>query len=885
MKWSDIDAAVKKSLASGQAAYLIAGAMVSPSENAAVAELKVKYPSLQVVNIDPVSASAMLAANATSFGINALPNYQFDKANLIVSFGADFLGTWISPVQFAHDYSKNRKVTGKGSKMSRHVQVEGFMSLTGSNADNRIVIKPSEQGAAIAHLYNALGGSVSAPALNDKAKAALTALAAELQSARGTSLVVSGSNNTAEQMMVNAINSMLGNLGSTVDFSRTNNMRQGNESALSAAISAMKGGSVGTVIVYGANPLYSVKGDFADAFGKVPFRLSLNTTLDETTLACTHVAPVNHQLESWGDAEPVSGMYSLIQPTIAPLFNTRQAGHSFLTWAESANLHASTEQPWYEYVKAYWTNNMFAKQTKYASKQAFWDMALHDGVFETAAAPRAVSANTAGIDGGAITKPSGSELEIAFYETVNIGGGQHAHNPWLQEMPDPVTRTVWGNYLHIANEWDGVNKISGWKGLSDGDLVEVGVNGQTFTVPVIRTFGLAPGTVALALGYGRTAGGSGVGYGVDVQSALPKAGSETQYFAGGVTVNPTGKTEKNFSCVQYHHTMGVKAMGTKENEVINVDEKALGWNGFQGSLTDRSIIKHTTLDELPTFLGDLKEFRETAHHLNEQSLYTDFTDVYTAGVHWAMHVDMSACIGCGACQVACVAENNVPVVGKDEVNRHHEMTWLRIDRYFYGDFENPNVVYQPMMCQHCENAPCENVCPVNATNHSMEGLNQMAYNRCIGTRYCANNCPYKVRRFNWLDYTAADLWGANEERVFQVDDKAFYADNLTRMVMNPDVTVRARGVIEKCSFCIQRIQEGKLTAKKETRAIEDNDIRSACQTACPTGAITFGNINNKKSAVSKKFNEPVTYKVLEEINVRPNVMYSAKVTNPSKKLS
>ncbi len=884
MKWADIDAAVKKSLASGTA-YLIAGAMVSPSEKAALAELKAKYPGLQVVHVDAVSCSAMLTANANSFGINALPNYQFGNANLIVSFGADFLGTWISPVQFAHDYAKNRKVTGKGSKMSRHVQIESFMSLTGSNADNRILIRPSEQGAAIAHLYNALGGSVSAPALNEKAKSAITALAGELKAARGTSLVVSGSNNVAEQMMVNAINSMLGNIGTTVDFSRTNNMRQGNETALNEAIAAMKRGAVNTVIVYGANPVYTVRGDFAEAFGKVPFRLSLNGTLDETTLACTHVAPVHHQLESWGDAEPISGMYSLIQPTIAPLFNTRQAGHSFLTWAESANLQASAEQPWYEYVKAYWTNNLFSKQTKYASKQAFWDMSLHDGVFELAATPRQLTASTSGIDSGAISKPSGSDLEIAFYETVNIGGGQYAHNPWLQELPDPVTRTVWGNYLHIPNEWDGINKISGWKGLNDGDLVEVSVNGQSFQVPVIRTFGLAPGTVALALGYGRTAGGCGVGYGVDVQSILPKAGSETQYYAGNVTVNPTGKTEKYFSCVQYHHTMGVKATGTKENAVINVDEKSLGWNGFQGALTDRSIIKHTTLDELPTFLGELKEFREKAHHLNDQSLYPDYSDAYTAGVHWAMHVDLNSCIGCGACQVACVSENNIPVVGKAEVNRHHEMTWMRIDRYFYGDFENPNVVYQPMMCQHCENAPCENVCPVNASNHSMEGLNQMAYNRCIGTRYCANNCPYKVRRFNWLDYTTADLWGANEERVFRLDDKPFYADNLTRMVLNPDVTVRSRGVIEKCSFCIQRIQEGKLTAKKENRAIEDNDIRSACQTACPTGAITFGNINNKKSAVSQKFSEPVTYKVLEEINVRPNVMYSSKVTNPSKKLT
>jgi molybdopterin-containing oxidoreductase family iron-sulfur binding subunit len=285
----------------------------------------------------------------------------------------------------------------------------------------------------------------------------------------------------------------------------------------------------------------------------------------------------------------------------------------------------------------------------------------------------------------------------------------------------------------------------------------------------------------------------------------------------------------------------------------------------------------------------MTEFHKEAKHLNEQTLYPDNTDYFGTGVKWGMYIDLNSCIGCGACQVACVSENNIPVVGKAEVNRHHEMTWLRIDRYFYGDLENPKVVYQPMMCQHCDNAPCENVCPVNATNHSMEGLNQMAYNRCIGTRYCANNCPYKVRRFNWLDYTTADVWPANEERVFWVEgeDKPFYADNLVRMVLNPDVTVRSRGVIEKCSFCIQRIQEGKLTAKRESRAILDNDVRSACQTACPTGAIVFGNLNNPDSAVVKARESvgALAYQALEEINVRPGVQYSAKIRNSNDTLA
>jgi len=301
-------------------------------------------------------------------------------------------------------------------------------------------------------------------------------------------------------------------------------------------------------------------------------------------------------------------------------------------------------------------------------------------------------------------------------------------------------------------------------------------------------------------------------------------------------------------------------------------------DGFQGSLTKRTILRDANLSNLPEKSQALKEERKKAKFLNEQTLYPDYSEVYNNGHHWGLSVDLNGCIGCGACQVACVAENNVPIVGKKEVNRHHEMTWMRIDRYYYGDVENPSVVYQPMMCQHCDNAPCENVCPVAATNHSAEGLNQMAYNRCVGTRYCANNCPYKVRRFNWFDYTTADLFPKNENNPLK-GDLPFYADNLTRMVLNPDVTVRARGVIEKCSMCVQRIQEGKLLAKRESRPLRDGDIKTACQTACPTGAIIFGDQNDPNSELNKRWNRDTNYFVLEEINVRSKVGYQMRITN------
>lgn len=888
--WSDLDTDIKAKLAAGNV-RILTNTIMSPSAKAAMAEFTAKYPSAQVVAYDAVSASALLDANQQCYGLRVVPQYEFAKADVIVSFAADFLGTWISPVEYAKGYAENRRVSKiRGGKMSRHYQVESFMSLTGSNADHRIAVKPSEMGVAIAHLYAKITGLPGVSGLNEKAAKTLDKVAQDLQSARGKALVVSGSNNPAEQVMINKINEALGSLNNTISFGAYSNQRQGDEKAFANLVNEMNGGTVSAVIVWGANPAYD-RADadkFKAAFAKVPARISCSGIMDETTALCNYSAPTNHNLESWGDVEPRKGHFSLIQPTISPLFKTRQAEQSLLEWSDSAKLNKQADQPYYEFVKAYWSTNLFSQQTKFATPQAFWDMSLHDGVFEVAAAPSAI--NNSGItpDTSAITKPGTSEIEIVFYETVNIGNGQYAHNPWLQEMPDPVNRTVWGNHLSVPNNWDGINKISGWKDLNEGDNVDVEINGKKLTCTVVRSFGLAPGTFAISLGQGRTSGGCGNGFGVDVNPWLSVESGYTQYYAKSATVSDKVGEDKSYACVQHHHTLGVQAQGVEEGKVINVDEKALGWKGFQGSLTNRSIIYPGNLKDIDAVSEKLAEFHKEADHLNSQTLYPERESWFATGVKWEMFVDLNACIGCGACQVACIAENNVPVVGKKEVHRHHEMTWLRIDRYFYGDFENPKVIYQPMMCQHCDNAPCENVCPVAATPHSMEGLNQMAYNRCIGTRYCANNCPFKVRRFNWLDYTTADLWGGNEERVFHSgdDQMPFYADNLVRMVLNPDVTVRSRGVIEKCSFCVQRIQEGKLTAKNENREVADNDVRSACQTACPTNAIVFGNANNPNSELNKRRDNsgPLAYQVLEEINVRPGVSYTAKIHNTNEAL-
>ena len=892
--WKNVDDTVKAALASASGIRLVTNTILSPTAKAAINEFTAKYPGAKVVTYDPVSYSAILDANEQSFGDRVIPDYSFDKADVIVAFDADFLGTWISPTEYAKQWAKGRQIKDiTNPKMSRHIQVESGMSLTGSNADNRILAKPSEMGAAIAYLANKIVGGVSVPNLNPEAKAGLDKVAAELKAAGGKSLVVSGTNNVSEQILVNAINSSLGNIGSTVNFAHASLQRQGSEIELNQLVSDIKANNVDVIIFNGCNPVYDyAKGsELATALGSVKTKVSFAQMNDETTNLCNIVAPTHHILECWGDAEAKRGHFSVIQPTIKNLFTTRQYEESLLTWANSGNLDSKSDQPYFEYLKNNWRNTAFAGQSKYSTFNAFWDSVLQDGVFvgssSSVNAPTFTGNASAAASG--VSKPSGSEMEINFFESVSMGNGQFANNPWLIEMPDPVTRTSWGNYLAVPVDFDGVRSFVGYKDLSDGDLVNITVGGKSMTVPVVQQFGQMPGTVSLALGYGRDFGMKGEVVGVNVNDVLTVDGSgHVNYYNTNAEISSKAGKEEYFSCVQYHHTFGVTAEEKGTGEIINADEAATvffdyfsGVKGFQGSLTDRSIIYNSTVADLKENVEALKVKRDFAQHLNEQQIYGGYDEKYEMGHHWGMNIDLNACTGCGACTVACMSENNVAVVGKREVSRHHEMTWLRIDRYYYGDAKNPNVVYQPMMCQHCDNAPCENVCPVNATNHSSEGLNQMTYNRCIGTRYCANNCPYKVRRFNWFDYTTADLFPANQIKVSD-EDVPFGADNLTRMVLNPDVTVRSRGVIEKCSFCVQRLQTGKLSAKIEGRGLQDRDVSSACMTACPTGAITFGDLNNKKGDLVKKNNSPLSYLVLEEVNVRPSVTYTMKVNNRDK---
>jgi molybdopterin-containing oxidoreductase family iron-sulfur binding subunit len=858
-----IDKTIGEGLAAaGGPVVLLTSTVVSPSTKQIIAEFLAKYPNSRHVQTDAVSYSGMLLANeASGFGRN-IPTYRFDAAKVIVSLGADFLGSWLNPVENAVGYGKGRKIDEKNPQMSKHYQFEGYLSTTGGSADERFTHRPSETGAVALAILAALDGSVSAPAIDDaKLKAGIAKVAADLKANTGAGLVVAGSNDVNVQIIVNAINNAIGAYGKTIDWSVRSNYRQGIDKDLVDLVAQMDSGQVGALLIAGANPAYSYfdADKFKSALKKVKLSVSFGEKMDETTSEVNYIVPTHHYLESWGDAEPKSGVTSFLQPTIYPLFKTRPWQTSLLKWSGS-NTDYDT------YFKNYWT-------TKLGSPDAF-DKALQDGVIETA--PAAASAGSYG--GGAIAGAAsaiaaakkGGNDEVILYQKVSVGTGSGSANPWLQELPDPISRATWDNYALIsmakANEL-GIKLDNDYEYYPQKPVIKIAVGNKEVELPILVIPGMNAHTIAVAVGYGRNEGlgKTAAGVGKNVYPFASFNGTTIDYYAPSVTVTDQKRKQK-IAQTQIH-------------------------NSYEGRV---EVVRETTLatfkknpNEILDYRNNLKEkyAKTSGDYRKEATLYGEHDQ---PGLKWGMTIDMNACYGCGACVVACHTENNVPVVGKSEVLRYHDMHWLRIDRYFVSDDNNPDdlkgVVFQPMMCQHCDNAPCENVCPVAATNHSSEGINQMAYNRCIGTRYCANNCPFKVRRFNWADYTGADSFPNNQDQqlVGKLDPVVHQMnDELTRMVLNPDVTVRSRGVMEKCSFCIQRTQAAKLTAKREGRELRDGEAKTACQQACAGDAIVFGNANDSQSQVSqiRRDNPQRSFYVLEQLHVLPNVTYLAKVRN------
>jgi len=846
--------------AAGGSVVLLTGTITSPTTKAIIAA----YPGLKHVQYDADSYSGMLLANeASGFG-RSLPTYDFGAAKVIVSLGADFLGTWMNPVENAKGYSKGRRIDEKNPQMSKHYQFEGFLSMTGSNADERYTHRPSETALVALDILNAVNGA-GAPAITDaKLAAGIKKAAADLKAHQGAALVVSGSNDRNVQLIVNAINQAIGAYGTTIDWSKPVNYRVAVDTDINNLLTEMEAGQVGTLIFCGVNPVYNYHATdrFVAALNKVKVTVSFNEKMDETTLLCEYVLPTHHYLESWGDAEPKAGCTTFIQPAIYPLFKTRDFRTTLLKWSGDTRDYDT-------YFREYWTGKLGVDG---------FNKALQDGIIEEpATAPSAGSYSAAGLEEArtAIAAyPKKTGLELALYQKVSIGTGSQAGNPWLQEMPDPVSKAAWDNYalisIPLAKEL-GIKLDNDYEYYPEKPVITFTIGQGDMDLPVLVIPGMHPETIAIALGYGRH-GTLGV-------------------TAGGVGANLYGHTSFNGTTVDYY-VSGIKAVNNKKKPYKIA--QAQKHNSYEHR---KDVVRETTLaafKKAPDVITGYREHLKEAFYKNANNDYRSNATLYpdpdtrSAEIRWGMSIDMNACYGCGACVVACHAENNVPVVGKREVLRYHDMHWLRIDRYFITDDKDPDnlkgVVFQPMLCQHCDNAPCENVCPVAATNHSAEGLNQMAYNRCIGTRYCANNCPFKVRRFNWADYTGADSFPDNRDNslVGKLDDVVEQMnDDLTRMVLNPDVTVRSRGVMEKCSFCVQKLQAAKLDAKKENRMLRDGDAKTACQLACSADAIVFGNVHDKESRVSKlrEENKQRSFYVLEQLHVLPNISYMAKIRN------
>jgi molybdopterin-containing oxidoreductase family iron-sulfur binding subunit len=881
--WNTADAEISASLNSipaNKRMVLLTETVISPSIKAIIEKYKAAYPNFSHVSYDAVSYSAMLDANKSTFGKRVLPTYHFDKAEVIVSFATDFLQDWTEN-DFGAAYAKGRNP--ESGKMSKHYQFEANMSLTGSNADYRTPIKPSEQGLLLVNLYNKIAERVNQqvlPSKDSQHDAQIAVIAKELVAAKGKSLVVSGSNDVNIQLIVNGINQLLGNYGSTIDMDNFSFLKQGNDQQVAQLVADMKTGNVGALMLHNVNPVYTLANgaEFASAMKKVPMSISFNLRNDETTKLATYALPDNHMLESWGDVQPTASYIGLVQPTISPLFNTRQWNVSLMTW-----LGESVEP--YAYLKNYWEQNIL--------KGNSWNQSVHDGFLavapvaapveevveatteensEEGEAPAATSTTldltAAAQQLRALAKDS-KGYELNLYTKSGIGNGSHANNPWLQELPDPISKATWDNYLTIsqsdAKDLGLTNEMQANGGVN-GSYVSIS-NGSTKLekVPVLIQPGQAKGTVGLAVGYGRTdAGKAGDGVGVNAYPFY----KNFQITTGGLQI------EK----VSGEHEFAITQVASTDMDRVEV-------------------IKETTFNayKKDPSAGNDKIYIEThkgKKHVEKITLWEEFErDVH----HWNLSIDLTKCNGCAACVVACHAENNVAVVGKEEVRVGREMHWLRIDRYYssdttkakaddmpeyqglsgvmkmYADMEipseNPDVVFQPVMCQHCNHAPCENVCPVAATSHSREGLNHMAYNRCIGTRYCANNCPYKVRRFNWFQYSE------NDDFDFVMNDE------YSKMVLNPDVVVRSRGVIEKCSMCIHMIQKAKVDAKKAGRQVRDEDAQTACSLACDTGAMVFGDVLNNTHDVATLANSPRAYHMLEQLDTQPSVVYQTKVRN------
>ncbi len=849
---SEIIKALKDAASSGGEIAIVSQLINSPSTLKAIETFKESYPTTKIYYYEFLGDSAKRNAWNKCYGTTSVPSVKLNEADIIVSLESDFLGKEGNYIENSRLYAE-RKDIFKGTDFNKLYVVEGGMSLTGMNADVRLRLKPELQTEFLLSLINelvsgnhvsgefktgeilnAVGGySLSKFAADFKLdEKKLSELVSDLVNHKGKSIVLAGDTMPEEvHILTNLLNELLGN---TVlyDYSSLH-MKQTSPSPvaeLKELSEKMKNGNVKVLIHFGSNPVYHLPGDlnYKDNLKNVPTVVSLSEFPSETTAVSNYVLPVSNPMESWGDSVVRSNVMTFQQPVIAPIFKTREKEAILLTWA-NGNPESFNFDIYHKFVQKNFKDQVYSKNDYAVDFNSVWFSALHDGFVELSNEQKAGKFNVSAVNG--IKPDAKNGITLHLQSNYYIGDGRFSNNGWLQEIPHPVTKVTWDNFAAMSLAT--AEKL----GVTFNDMIKVQSNGTELELPVMMQPGMADDLIVVELGYGRENAGEvahGVGFNANVfLSSVVSA----PFILQAVNVTKTGNTYKLIS--------------TQEHNFL-----------LNPSLRDfhkiRKIIFEGTLEEYEKDPKFLKEEEKVLKGITREHEYT--------GLKWGMAIDLNKCTSCGICVASCNVENNIPVVGKDQVEVGREMQWMRIDRYYSGTPEDPQVSNQPMLCQHCDNAPCENVCPVNATNHSPDGINQMVYNRCVGTRYCANNCPYKVRRFNFFNF-----------RDHFAD--AYYENDLTALVYNPEVTVRSRGVMEKCTFCIQRIMEARQDAIREGRELKGTDVQTACQQACPTNAIVFGDINDPESEVSKYRNHDIGYLVLEELYVKPNITYMAKLRN------
>ena len=804
----------KLDLDQGAGLRLLTETITSPVLAAQVQDLLKKYPKAKWHQYQPNGRDNVREGSRMAFGEVVETQYDFSMARRILSLDSDFTAVGPASVRYAGQFAEGRKVVdGKKNEMNRLYVVESVPTNTGAVADHRLPLKGSQIDGVVRAIAQALGikAGIGNTHGNDEW---VNAVVKDLKAHQGESLVVVGDHQSPSvHAIAHAINHTLGNVGKTVTHTAAVEANPVNHQAsLDELVSDIAGGTVSLMVLVGGNPVYNTPSDvdFESALKKVAMTIHLGPSQNETSQFCNWHLPESHPLEAWSDARAFDGTVSIVQPLIEPLYSS-QSAHELLA------MLLSDSRQGYAIVKEFWQ-----ARRPGVNFDREWQGWLHEGLISDTALG-SVTVRLKGDYGTPVLSSEG--LEVAFRLDPTIGDGRYANNGWLQELPKPNTRLTWDNAALLSPAT--AEKL----GVKDDDVISLLVDGKSIDLPAWRMPGLPADSVTVHLGFGRTVCGR-VGNGVGVNAyALQR--SENPWQASNASVTRTGQTYK-LACTQDHWYM-----------------------------EGRGLYRTGTLAE---YEHHPHMIQEMGHEPGEDASF--FNGIHTSeeGNAWGMSIDLNACNGCNACTVACQSENNIPVVGKDQVLNGREMHWIRIDRYFKGNLENPELYNQPVPCMQCENAPCELVCPVGATVHSKEGLNDMAYNRCVGTRYCSNNCPYKVRRFNFLHYA---------------DDET----EILKLGRNPNVTVRARGVMEKCTYCTQRISAARISAKVGGVELKDGDITTACQSVCPTNAITFGDINDPNSEVSKLKKQQRNYGILTELNTRPRTTYLARLTNPNPEIA